>query len=181
VAAAAPNVGDALVWNGTAWTPLSTTGTATVQNMAIDPSDFAGLVPNGTQDEPVGILESNDGQFAFAMNNARILVAPLRLPDGAEVQSMTLFYEYTILIGILGPLEVTLVRKPLGGGASQILGTISPLLSIGVFNASTAITHTVDNSTSSYRLIARFRNTVDANQASQALQRIYGVRIQFLR
>lgn len=181
VSAAAPNVGDALVWNGTAWAPLATTGTPSVQYLAVDPSDFSGLQPNGGQKEGVGLMESSDGQFVFAMNEARTIVAPVHLPDGAAVQSMTLYYEYTLLLGILGPVELTLVRKPLGGGSSQVLATISPLLSIGVFSNSASVTHTIDNSVNSYRLVATFSNLSDADQESEALQRIYGVRLQYLK
>ena len=181
VSTAVPNVGDALVWNGTEWTPLATSGTPSVQYLAVDPSDFAALMPNGGQKEGTGLLESNEGQFVFAMNESRTITAPVHLPDGAVVQSMILYYEYTLLLGILGPVELTLVRKPLGGGASQVLATITPLLSIGVFSNSTTVTHTIDNSVNSYRLIATFTNLSDADQASEALQRIYGVRLQYLK
>ncbi|MEO8471613.1 MAG: hypothetical protein ABI477_05445 [Chryseolinea sp.] len=181
VSNAAPVVGQTLAWDGTNWVPTTlTASTPTVQYLALDPSNFAGLQQDNDKEASLGLLESVDGQYAFAMNNSRGIVAAVNLPDGATIQSVTLFYQYTLLIG-LAPLNAQLIRKPLGGGAVQVLSTISPILSLGVSNLSDPLSKVVDNSTNSYRLLISFGNGGDAKDAGSATSRVYGVRIQYLK
>lgn len=184
VATSAPAVGDALVWNGSAWTPTTITGgSPTVQYYAIDPANFQGLQLNGNKDASLGLMEGNNGLFAFAMEDSRTIAAPINLPHGAIIQNVTVYYEITNILGLLTPINVRLIQKSLSGGLNIDLTNIviAPLLSLGVANQSGSLTHTVDNSTSSYRLLVRFSNIGDADEISEATQRIYGVRIQYLK
>lgn len=184
VSATAPTVGDALVWDGAAWTPASVAGgSPTTQYLSIDPAGFQGMQPNGNRDASLGLMESNNGLFAFSMEDSRTIVAPINLPHGAVIQNITVFFETTTLLGFLTPINIRLIQKSLSGGLSIDISNIviAPLLSIGVESRSGTLTHTVDNSTSSYRLLIRFSHLVDADQPSEATQRIYGARIQYLK
>jgi hypothetical protein len=184
VSTAAPAVGDALVWNGTTWTPTSVAGgSPTTQYYSVDPSNFQGMQPDGDKDEMLGLMDGNDGRFVFAMNNGRSIMAPINLPDGADVQNITVYYEITNIIGVLTPINVRLIMKPLAGGASIDLTNvvIAPLLSLGIKNQSGSFSHTVDNSANTYRLLIQFSNIIDADKVAEATQRIYGVRIRYLK
>jgi hypothetical protein len=184
VSTVAPAVGNALVWNGTTWTPASVAGgSPTTQYYSVDPSNFQGMQPDGDKDEMLGLMDGNDGRYVFAMNNGRSIMAPINLPHGADVQNITVYYEITNIIGVLTPINVRLIMKPLGGGASVDLTNvvIAPLLSLGITNKSGSFSHTVDNSSNSYRLLIKFSNIIDADKASEATQRIYGVRIQYVK
>ncbi|HTF20930.1 MAG TPA: hypothetical protein VK658_22805, partial [Chryseolinea sp.] len=153
------------------------------QFYSIDPSDFQGLQPDGDKDASLGLMETNNGLYAFSMLNSRTIVAPITVPHGATLQNITVYYEITNIIGILTPINVRLIQKSLSGGLNIDLTNvvIAPLLSFGVTSQSGSFTHTVNNSTSSYRLLIRFSHLGDADQASEATQRIYGVRIQYLK
>lgn len=182
VSSDAPALGDALVWDGTAWTPANVSaGSPTTQFYSIDPSDFQGLQPNENKDASLGLMESNNGQFAFSMLDSRTIVAPLSLPHGATLEDIVVYYEITNIVGVLTPINVRLIQKSLSGGTNIDLTNvvIMPLISIGVASQSGFFTHTVDNSTSSYRLLIRFSHILNADQASEATQRIYGVRIRY--
>ncbi|MGC3948153.1 MAG: hypothetical protein QM762_27205 [Chryseolinea sp.] len=184
VASTAPTVGDALVWDGTAWTPTSVSGgSPTTQYYSLDPSSFQGMQPEGNKDASLGLMESTSGQYAFSFDNSRTIVAPVNLPHGAVIQNITVYYEITNIIGVLTPINVRMIQKNLGGGLNIDVGVvvIAPLLSLGVATQSQSFTHTVDNSTSSYRLLIKFSHLIDADEVAEATQRIYGVRIQYLK
>ena len=184
VSSNAPAIGDALVWDGTAWTPTNiSAGSPTTQYYSLDPSSFQGMQPDGNKDASLGLMETTNGQYAFAMEDSRTIVAPVNLPHGAVVQNITVYYEITNIIGVLTPINVRMIQKSLTAGANFDIGTvvIAPLLSVGVTSQGQSFTHTVDNSTSSYRLLIRFSHVLDADEAAEATQRIYGVRIQYLK
>lgn len=184
VTTAVPALGDALVWNGSAWTPTSVAGgSPTTQFYSLDPSSFQGVQPDGDKDASLGLMEANNGLYAFSMLDSRTIIAPLNLPHGATIQNITVFYEITNVIGVFTPINVRLIQKSLSGGLNIDVGTvvIAPLLSIGVTSQAGSLTHTVDNSTSSYRLLIKFSHVIDADEASEATQRIYGVRVQYLK
>jgi len=184
VASAAPAVGDALVWNGTAWTPTNVaSGSPTTQYFAVDPSNFQGMQEDGNKDASLGLMEGNDGRYVFAFEDARSIMAPINLPHGAQIQSITVYYEITSILGVLSPINVRFLQKPLLGGATIDLTNvvIAPLISIGITPQSQSFSHTVDNSSNSYRLLVKFSNFIDADELSESTQRIYGVRIQYLK
>ena len=116
-----------------------------------------------------------------AMIVRALFIAKTNLPHGAVLQSITVYYEITSIIGVLTPINVRLIQKPFGAGASIDLTNvvIAPLLSFGIANQTGSFSSTVDNSTYSYRLLIKFSNLIDADEVSEATQRIYGVRIQY--
>ncbi|MBA4058524.1 MAG: hypothetical protein C0490_27655, partial [Marivirga sp.] len=177
VSNAAPTTGDALIWNGTAWVPAAVTPSPVVAFYAVDPASFQALEPGGNNSSILGLFEDGNSTFVFAKGSARQIMAPVNLPHGATVQSVTVYYAYSLL---LGPITVNFYRKNLTGGANEALGTIvTPLIGIGVQSASVAGATVVDNSTYSYRIHVTFTNLLNVTDPGSALQRIYGVRIQY--
>jgi hypothetical protein len=174
-----PALNEALIWNGTAWAPgnAAVVIAPTIQFYAVDPASFQVLEPtNGTNS--VGLFTTGGGSFVFAKGNTRQIMAPVNLPHGATIQSVTVFYEYTTLLGLL-PFSVNFDRKLYGGG-NDVLSTAAPLLSIGTSSIGMPgiAGHVVDNSTHTYRIHITFNNILDTNDVN-ALARIYGIRIQY--
>jgi len=175
----APVLNEALIWNGTAWAPgnAAVAIAPTVQYYAVDPAAFQPLEPsNGTN--TIGLFTSGGGSYVFAKGNSRQIIAPVNLPHGATIQSITIFYEYTTLLGLL-PFSANFDRKPYAGG-NTVLSTVAPLLSVGTSSIGMPgiAGEVVDNSTYSYRVHITFNNILDTNDAN-GLARIYGIRIQY--
>ena len=183
VANTAPNNGDVLVWNGTAWAPAAVTVAPVTEYYAVDPAAFQPLEPsNGTN--TIGLFTSGGGSYVLAKGSSRQIIAPVNLPHGATIQSITVFYEYTVALGLL-PFNATFERKPFGAG-NDPLTAVSPLLSLGVNSIGmpgiAAPDAVVDNSTYTYRVHITFNNVLDINDAGALLAaRIYGIRIQYLK
>jgi hypothetical protein len=183
VSATAPNLNDALIWNGSSWAPgnAAVAVLPTVQFYGVDPANFQALEPsNGTN--TIGLFTTGGGSYVFAKGNSRQIMAPVNLPHGATIQSITVFYEYTTLLGLL-PFNVNFDRKPYNGG-NDVLSTVAPLLSVGVFSVPmpgiAAPDAVIDNSTYTYRIHITFNNILDTNDAN-GLARIYGIRIQYTK
>lgn len=179
VSNALPALNEALIWNGTAWAPGNAVVAIapTIQFYAVDPANFQPLEPsNGTS--TLGLFTTGGGSYVFAKGNSRQIIAPVNLPHGATIQSVTVFYEYTTLLGLL-PFSVDFDRKLYGGG-NDVLSTAAPLLSVGTSSIGMPgiAGHVVDNSTHTYRIHITFNNILDTNDAN-ALARIYGIRIQY--
>jgi len=177
----APILNEALIWNGAAWAPgnVAVAIAPTVQFYAVDPAAFQALEPsNGTN--TIGLFTSGGGSYVFAKGNSRQIIAPVNLPHGATIQSITIFYEYTTLLGLL-PFSANFDRKPYAGG-NAVLSTVAPLLSIGISSiAMPGIAgEVIDNSTYTYRIHLTFNNILDTNDAN-GLARVYGIRIQYLK
>ena len=179
VSTTAPILNDALIWNGTAWAPgnAAVAIAATIQFYAVDPSAFQPLEPsNGTN--TIGLFTTGGGSYVFAKGNSRQVIAPVNLPHGATLQSITIFYEYTTLVGLL-PFSAAFDRKPYAGG-NDVLSTVAPLLSLGTSSIGMPgiAGQVIDNSNYTYRVHITFNNILDTNDAN-GLARIYGIRIQY--
>lgn len=177
----APALNEALIWNGAAWAPgnVAVAVAPTVQYYAVDPSSFQVMEPsNGTNS--IGLFTSGGGSYVFAKGNSRQIMAPVNLPHGATIQSITVFYEYTTLLGLL-PFSLNFDRKLYAGG-NDVLSTVAPLLSLGTSSIAMpgVAGHVVDNSTHTYRMHITFNNLLDTNDAN-GLARVYGIRIQYTK
>lgn len=183
ISSAAPNLNDGLIWNGTAWAPgnVAVAVAPTVQYYAVDPAAFQPLEPTNSISS-IGLFESNEGAFVFAKGKTREIVAPVNLPHGATIQSITVFYEYTTILGLL-PFNIEFDRKPYAGG-NQMLWNTSPLLSVGTSSIALpgvgGANAIVDNSVYTYRVHVTFNNVADTDDVN-GLARIYGIRIQYLK
>lgn len=148
VSNAAPNSGEALIWNGAAWVPTVITVPPTTQFYAVDPLNFQG--------------------------SGSPITAGVNLPDGATIIGVTVYYEYTLLLGVI---SVDFSRKEFATGNTQnisIGGT--PLLGLGIQNIGLPVNvanDLIDNSTYSYRITVSF--------SLPATQELHGIRIQYTK
>jgi hypothetical protein len=183
VSNAAPSTGQALIWNGTAWAPATVTTSPVTQYYAVDPAAFEILLPDNSNENYFGLHAANN-TFVYTRGNARQIIAPVNLPHGAIVQNITVYYQYTF---ILGPITVNFDRKPLTGGGNQVVGSVlTPLASLGavedaVLTGFTAANREIDNSTYSYRVHITFSHLLDVTTPASATQRIYGIRIEYTK
>jgi hypothetical protein len=181
VSNAAPNPGDALIWNGTAWVPAVVAVAPATQYYAIDPSAFQGLEPAGNPAPILGLFES-DNTFVTAVGSAREIMAPVHLPHGASIQNVTVTYQDNELVG---DITVQLIRKSYAGG-NQVLSTFSPILVSLVVQtqnmpAVAAANRVVDNATYTYRLRVAFSHLLNYGAAGSAAQKIFGVRVEYIK
>jgi len=143
----APNSGEALIWNGAAWVP-TVVNPPTTQFYAVDPLSFQG--------------------------SGSPITAGINLPDGATITGVTVYYEYTLLLGVI---NVTISRKEFAtGNIDNISAGISPLLGLGIQNIGLGVNgafDVVDNSTYSYRITVTF--------SLPATQELHGIRIQYTK
>jgi hypothetical protein len=182
VANTAPNLGEALTWNGLAWGPAPVTVTAAIDYYAVDPADFQGLEPNGNSD-PVTGLGQSDNTFVTALNSARQIIAPVNLPHGATIQNMTAYYNDNDL---LGDVTIRFIRKRLDGGANEVLSTATPILISLVVQSQSmpavpVASRVVDNNTYSYRIHVIFNHLLDYANVGGSAQRIYGFKIEYTK
>jgi len=178
---AVPNVGDALIWNGTTWLPSAVASSPVTEFYAIDPSAFIGLEPAGNNDPVTGLFQS-DNSFVTALRSAREIIAPVNLPDGATIQNVTAYYMDN---EPLGSVTVRFMRKSYTG-ANEVLSTFtSALVSVVIQNQSLpaipAASSVVDNSTYTYRIHVIFQPLVEYQTAALSLQRLHGVRVQYTK
>jgi hypothetical protein len=187
VSSAVPNLNDALIWNGTAWTPgnAAVAVAPTIQYCAIDPSAFQGLEPSGGADQTITGLYQADNTFISANQTGREIMAPVNLPHNATIQRITVYYLNEDLL-LLGPIIVRFYRKPFAGTANQQLSFVNipyNLLAPGNQNADlggiAVGDDVIDNSTYSYRIHVIFADSADG--PGDATQRIYGVRIEYTK
>jgi len=147
VSNAAPNSGEALIWNGAAWVP-TVVNPPTTQFYAVDPLHFQG--------------------------SGSPITAGINLPDGATITGVTVYYEYTLLLGVI---NVTISRKEFANGSiDNISAGGTPLLGLGIQNIGLGVNgafDVVDNSTYSYRITVTF--------SLPATQEIHGIRIQYTK
>jgi hypothetical protein len=147
VSNAAPNSGEALIWNGVAWVPTVVNPPIT-EFYAVDPLNFQG--------------------------SGSPITAGINLPDGATITGVTVFYEYTLLLGVI---NVNFSRKEFATGNTDVVSSgNSPLLGLGIQNIGLPVTVAnalIDNSTYSYRITVSF--------SLPATQDIHGIRIQYTK
>lgn len=126
-----PNIGDALIWNGTAWVASLVTVLATTQYYAVDPLNFQG--------------------------SSSPITAAVNLPHGATVTGVIVYYQYTLL---LGTITVNFSRKEFATGNIQNVSSGgTPLLGLGIQNVALAVNganDVIDNTTYSYRIQVSF-------------------------
>lgn len=180
VSNAVPNAGDALIWNGSAWVPTVITVSPATQFYAIDPSNFQAAEPGGNNQTILGLFQG-DNTFVTAKGNGAQLIAPVNLPHNASIQDITVYYLNNDVL-LLGTITVTLFRKSFAG-ANQQLTTATFGLSLVDTNAAlpaiAVANRVVDNSLYSYRIVVTLTDSATSPSALDAVQRIYGIRIQY--
>jgi hypothetical protein len=184
VASTAPNLGETLTWNGLAWAPSPVAVAVTTEFYAIDPSNFVGLEPSGGANETVlGLFEANN-TFVTDNGAGREIMAPVNLPHGATIVSVTVFCEDAVLL--IDNMTISLFRKNFSGGGNFLLTSqTTSILAIGLqtmlLPPIAVANRVIDNNTFSYRLHVAFSHLLNVGNPAAATQRIYGVRIEYTK
>lgn len=168
-------------WSNGAWTRVVAAGKRN-SYCSIDPAGFQHLSIAGNVGQSQLILFDTDNTFVTVMSNAmgEDIVAPVELPHGSIIEEVTLFY----MDNDDKNLKISLVRKNLAGGNEDMVGWESS----GAVSDVRSETFTsfegkevVDNENYSYRILIDFEvDPADViTEPSQAMQRIYGVKIKY--
>jgi hypothetical protein len=173
--------GKALVWDGAQWIATVVPGiTLQTSYYSVDPSDFA-LVKEAQNDNHGSVIFSADNTFVTAEGNDKgeFTMAPLHFPHGAILNQMIIYY------GDNSPnsITVSLLRKNLATGANNVMNTwTSSVNTTGILTQTIVLFNgmeVISNEIYSYRLFVNFNFNSNVNDPSDAIQRIYGVRIRY--
>lgn len=169
-------------WSEGTWLPLDNMKKKN-HFYSIDPSSFRGLTPGSalTQNIPV-VFEAENTFVTVTRDGAgEEIMAPVELPHGAVLKEVAVYY----MDNDTDDISIKLMRKTLSGINENILtwrssGTDGTVKSV-VFTDFNGL-DSIDLENFTYRFLVAFNigpeDVIDL--PSQALQRIYGVRIKYL-
>lgn len=169
-------------WKDNAWVK-GLGASPKVQYDGIDPSDFAGLRTVTKTDRTNALIFEDNNTYitAFKRDEGTSFVAPIHLPDGALLQEVTLFYMDRDVPNI----TLNIYRRPFAGNNESIVPTWT---STGTSAAIQQSTHTIfpdkgviDNGTYTYRIVIKLDPSQDVTTSSDANQRIYGLKVKYLK
>lgn len=169
-------------WSDGAWVKLYAENNVKESYVSIDPTQFRQLNPNdNVRHGNLAIFES-DNTFVTPSRNGQgeEIIAPLALPHRAVLKELSVFY----MDNDADNLKVYLIRKSHTGSNEQMIGWESSGTSTTVrtesftnFNGREII----DLENYTYRVLVIFDidDGEDINQATDARQRMYGIRIKY--
>lgn len=173
--------GKALIWNGTEWTATTVTGiTPTTSYYSIDPADFQAIRNAGKKDEDNIIIFEENSEFVTILkrNDAKNIIAPIQVPDGAIITQVTAFY----MDDAVGSINIKIFRKNLASGTKTQIGTItSSNNSSAIISQSATLNETVSNNLHTYRIEIELNPDTDINSFNDATHRIYGFRVTYTK
>lgn len=169
-------------WSDGTWVKMHAENNVKESYFAIDPIHFRQLNPNDNiRYANLAIFES-DNTFVTASRNGfgEEIIAPVTLPHGAVLKEVSVFY----MDNDSDNLKVYLIRKSHTGSNEQVIGWESVGTSTSVRTESFSSfsgRETIDLENYTYRLVVVFDldEGEDVYAASDARQRIYGVRIKY--
>ncbi len=173
-------IGDLLRWDGSQWAPASTSIVSGISYYSIDPSDFNGVYrQNFVGTENNVIIFENDNSFVTIKDETlgKSIVAPVHLPHGATVQSITLYF-----MDMHGPpVKLSLLERPFDGSSVDLGGGLNvnengPGIFSGVLNGPFII----DNQNNSYMISVEFNISGITSQVGDVEQGVYGVVIEYI-
>ena len=191
VSATAPTNGQVLVYNAAQSeyqprSPASITSTPATSYYSVDPLDFRELTDNmiGTDLEVQNGIKFFDDDAPFAMLRTTGIIeimAPLHLPQGAVITNVKIYFRDLDS----STMRFTIYRKDMTDFnlSNEVIsaGVVTGLGGDRLFDMNITNQNTVDNSTYSYRLYARFSDTesddeVDIDDVKQV---VYGAVIEY--
>lgn len=176
------DAGKVLAWNGTQWSAETLTGaTTTTQFAMIDPAEFTNLRRSDRKDKDNIIMFDDNSTYVTTIkkNEGPDIIAPLRLPDGVNIQQITLYY----MDREVSNIQFNVYRKSPAGGNESIVNSWSSSGSSATIQSSThgviAGRDLVDNNTHSYRIVIKLDQSIDVNDSNDATLRVYAVKVQY--
>ncbi|MEO5978290.1 MAG: hypothetical protein ABIS36_17600 [Chryseolinea sp.] len=178
------DAGKLLVWDGTQWTPQTVVGvTPALHSYTVDPADFINLRQGDKKDKVNMVIFDDDNTFISTVkkDEGTSIIAPIHLPDGASIQQVALYY----IDRDGNNIDFDFQRKPFSGANDDIVPSWSSSGNSGAIQTSNHVPiggkGIIDNTSYSYRIVIKLNPTNDANDSSDADQRIYGVQIKYLQ
>lgn len=174
--------GKVLAWDGTQWVAQTiASASPATQYTTVDPSAFSILKERGKADKGnIAIFEEDDSFVTiYKTDEAKVIIAPVSLPQGATLQNVTLHY----MVRQAGNIRFRLLRKTLSGGNEELVNWVSTGVSNAVRTNSFATFNgkqVIQNNGFSYRIEITLNPPDEADEASKADHRIYGVGIQYM-
>jgi hypothetical protein len=169
-------------WSEGAWVRLFADNHRKDSYLSIDPIHFQELKANSNvRHSNIAVFEM-DNTFVTASKSGlgEEIIAPVNLPHGSSLTEITVYY----MDNDSDNLKIYLIRKSLSGVNEQIIGWESsgtmPSVRTESFNNFNSM-GSIDLENYTYRVVVVF--DIDdgeiIEEPSQALQRIYGVRIKY--
>ena len=178
----ASDAGKVLVWNGTVWNAQSVAGVSPSSNyVMIDPSDFYNLRTGDKKDKDNMIIFDDNSTYVTTIkrNEGPTIIAPVRLPHGATLEQVTVYYMDRESRNV----EFDLLRKTPAGSNDPVVAGWTSAGSSGAIRTSSHVPvpgkEIIDNENYSYRIVVKLDQTNDVNDSSDADLRVYAVRIKY--
>ncbi|MCA6074787.1 hypothetical protein [Fulvivirga sedimenti] len=177
---AGASVGDLLRWDGTQWAPATTAVVPVASYYSIDPSDFTGVYRQNfaNSENNVLIFESDNSLVTIKDETlGRSIYAPVHLPHGSVVQSITMYF-----MDMHGPpVKLGLFERSFGSGQVDLGGGLNANENgPGIFTATLNGPFVIDNQNHTYMIGIDFNIAGITNQLSDAEQGIYGIVIEYI-
>lgn len=168
-------------WSRGAWVKLLNAKGKKTSFFNIDPAAFQELKPNDDiRHDNIGIFEV-DNTFITAIRDLnQQMIAPVQLPDGAEIKELRIHY----MDNSSSNIKVYLLRKSWNGPSEEVLTWESTGASASSANhivASFNGMEVIDLENYTYRVLVQFDigDDRDVDSPEEARQRLYGVRIKY--
>lgn len=173
--------GKALIWNGSEWIATTVNGIVPQTSYyAIDPSDFQSIRNAGKKDEDNIIMFEENSEFVTILkrNDAKNIIAPIHIPDGAIMTQVTAFY----MDDAVGSINIRIYRKAFSSGTkTQIASITSSNNSSAIISQNASMSETINNNLNTYRIEIELNPDSDINNFNEATHRIYGFRITYTK
>jgi hypothetical protein len=148
---------------------------------SVDPSDFVLLKEDAGDRHGPAIFEA-DNTFVTGEGKdmGEYTMAPLHFPNGATLNQMIIYY----WDNSANSITVRLMRKNLATGTNNIMNTWTSTVNTASILTQTTVNFNgmeiIANDIYSYRLYVSFDFNSNIDNPSQAVQRIYGVRMRYI-
>jgi hypothetical protein len=168
-------------WSKGTWVKVLTDKDRQVKFKSIDPASFVELKhDDNLRHANMVVFESDNSFITVSRDGAEQIMASLNLPHGAVIKEMVVYY----MDNDDQDIALELIRKGLTTDSKQMVSWKSSGSSDVIKNQSFENfdgMETVDLENYTYKLVIRFdlQNGEEVDAASEAKQRIYGVRIKY--
>lgn len=167
-------------WSNGSWKKIDTQRES--RFYTLDPVDFRELKPDDDIRHDNMVVFESDNTFVTANRDGKgeQIVAPVNLPHGSQIKEFTIYY----MDNHANSIKAYLMRKSFLGASEEIVAWessgMNPLVSNQSFTTFKG-KEVIDLENYSYRIVVKFDllDSEEVNAASNARQRVYGIRIKY--
>ena len=168
-------------WSQGSWVKVITSRDRQIKFKSIDPANFLELKrDDNLRHANMVVFESDNSFITVSRDGAEQIMAALNVPHGSVIKEIVVYY----MDNDDRDISLELIRRGLTGDSKQMANWKSSGSSNEVKNERLQNfdgMETIDLENYTYRLVIRFdlENGEEVDTASEARQRIYGVRIKY--